>query len=218
MDPTLVLVTGASPGLGKSSLAAALVAALRTSGLHAELFREEDIRSDHAFAALMREFESTGAVQLDSLLAAAKIYLDSVRTLDLDVLVLDALFPYLPSLLAWGYRDADIAMFFARLTTVFVGFDVVELHLSGEVSNALTRAAQREGGDWLDGHLARATQFRSPRPISTIVDLVAYYEGCAERSRTLLAAAPWRVEFLDAGRGEEAVLASARAASAPIGP
>jgi hypothetical protein len=211
---TLVLVTGASPGLGKSSLAAGLVVRLQGENHHADLFREEEILSDCAFAPMMEEFRSTGEVPVDALLAAADVYLTSVRALPTGVLVLDALLPYLPSLLAWGYTNDEIAAFFGRLARSFAGFVVIELHLTGDVRSALSRAAEREGADWIDNHLAKAARFRSPRPISTIDDVVAYYDECAIRSRTLLAAAPWRVVFIDTDQGEEPVLASARAAIA----
>ena len=210
--PTLVLVTGASPGLGKSSLAEALVVTLRTDGRPARLFSEGDIMSERAFSAVMDELRSTGEVRLDSLLAAADAYLTSAQQQSDDVLVLDALFPYLPSLFAWGHTDDAIAAFFDRLATVFGGFDVIELHLVGDVRAALARAAEREGGDWLDRHLAKVARYRPRLPMTTAEEVAAYYDACAARSRTLLACAPWRTVYIDSDRGQEHVLAVARAA------
>jgi hypothetical protein len=207
-----VLVTGASPGLGKSSLAEALVVTLRTAGRPARLFREGDITSERDFSAVMNELQSTGEVQLDTLLAAADAFLTSARAGSSDVLVHDALFPYLPSLLAWGYADDDIAAFFVRLATLFDGFDVIELHLVGDVRKGLAGAAEREGGDWLDRHLAKVAQYRPRQQITTNEDVAVYYDAGAARSRTLLAAAPWRTVFIDTDRGREHVLAVARAA------
>jgi hypothetical protein len=163
-----------------------------------------------------REFDSTGEARIETLLAAAAACLKSVHDRGTDVFVLDALLPYLPSLLVWGYTDDEVAAFFARLSEFFVGFEVVEVQLVGDPSRALTRAVEREREDWLDGHLAKASGFRAVRPIATRDDLVAYYNDAAARSQALAAGAPWRVEVIDVEQGETSVLVAASAAIASL--
>jgi thymidylate kinase len=208
----LVLVAGPVPGVGKSSLAAALAARLDADDRRVELFREEHIRSDSAFTDVMEEFESSGEVLPDTLIAASASYVKSVRDRGADVVVLDSLFPYLPSLLAWGYADDEIVAFFELLARTFEGFPVVELHLVGTPRRALARAARREGGVWLADHIAKVSQFRVTPRASTWADTVAYYEVAATRSESLLERAPWPVVRIDADNGAATALTDAAAA------
>lgn len=207
----LILVTGSVPGAGKSSLAASLAAAIEADGRRVELFREDDIRSHPAFSGVMREFDGAGEVRPGTLVAAAADYVTAARDARAEVFVLDALFPYLPSLLAWGYGDDEIAAFFARLAAVLDGFAVLEVHLVADARTALARAGQREGGDWLENHVGKVSRYRTARQVATLDDVVAYYAAAARRSQALLARAPWPVACICAGGGEAATLAKAQA-------
>jgi len=213
---TLVLVTGASSGLGKSTLARSLSEALAHEGVRVSLFREEDIRREPAFAEVMSVFEATGEVDTRTLLVAAGEYLRAARRQPVDVFVLDALFPYLPSLLAWGHTDAEVAAFFSEIATRFDGFGVIELHLAGDVAAGLQRAAGREGGDWLDDHVARMAARSGAPPIDSVDGAAAYLGALAARSRRLLEAAPWPVEVLDADAPADEILAAALTASSAV--
>src|SRR4051812_19741139 len=96
VQPVLIAVTGDGPGLGKSTLARQLheVLAMDRS---AELFREEDILTDCSFEALMAEFRATGEVRTATLVDGAQRFVASVLERGPSVVVLDSLFPYLPS-------------------------------------------------------------------------------------------------------------------------
>jgi len=192
-------------------LAASLAAAIDAGGRRVELFREEDIRRHPAFAAVVREFGAADEVRLGTLVAAAAEYVRSARRARADVFVLDALFPYLPSLLAWGYSDDEIADVFARLAAVFEGFSVVEVHLDADARSALARADAREGGDWLGNHIAKVSRYRTARQVVTLDDVVAYYGEAAQRSQALLARAPWPVAWICADGGEADALVKATA-------
>jgi hypothetical protein len=202
----LILVTGASSGLGKSSLAEALARRLEGAGRRTSHFREEDIRTDPAFRGVMDAFETTGVVGLETLLDAAETYLRDVRRRPVDVVVLDALFPYLPSLLAWGHADDDIARFFDRMAVLFAPFTVIELHLVGDTRAGLARAAEREGAEWLDGHVAKVARYAGAPSISGAAGAGAVLADHAARSRRLLEAAPWRVELVDSDAGRAAAV------------
>ena len=99
-QPLLVLVSGAVPGLGKSSLSQALASSLESPGLRVELFDEPRILEEPAFTAVIHEWRSHGAVADETLLHGASNYLMSTRRRNVGVHVLDSLFPYLPSLLS----------------------------------------------------------------------------------------------------------------------
>ncbi len=190
-------------------MARALADAFDADNRRVELFREEDIRRNAAFRQVMYEFDSMGEVQRATLLSAAAGYLASIRERGSDVVVLDALLPYLPSLLAWGDTDDDIGNFFDRLAELFDGFAVLEVHLLANPRVALARAAQREGGAWLENHIAKVSGFTSTRRISTLDDVVAFYGDAAARSQSLLDRSPWPVAQIDATGGQAHTLAKA---------
>jgi hypothetical protein len=209
----LVFVTGDGPGVGKSSLALAVARRLNGHGAKAAVFEERDILVRPEFASVMSEFRSAGRVECAALLLAASRYGASCMAAGASVHVLDALFPYLASLFAWGYSDGEIAEFFVELRDRLAAFDVIGLHLAGDVVAGLERASSREGDEWLEGFVAKVSSYRDLQtPVATAADVTEYLQQAADRSRLLLAGAPWPTVFLDAGRGLRAILGDACAA------
>jgi Mrp family chromosome partitioning ATPase len=140
-----VAVVGAAPGVGKSTLCAGLTRALTDRGLSVDHFREEEILSRPAYAAVAAEFRANGVVRSDQLLAATVGYVGSATA---DVVIADALFPYLPSLRAWGHTPEQIAGFLDDLADIV---RPVVLYLDGDPLVLLPRAAARETDpDWLN--------------------------------------------------------------------
>jgi hypothetical protein len=105
----LVLVTGAAPGLGKSQLASSLDTSLAERGLDVALFEEQKILEQDVFAYVIQEWHANGSVSDETLLAGASAYLDWCCGQPASVFILDALLPYLPSLLAWAVRILRLA-------------------------------------------------------------------------------------------------------------
>ena len=110
----LISVWGASPGIGKSTLCAGLSQWLAGAGLRVDHFREEEILTRPQFAAVAGHFQATGAVEPPALLTATTQFVDSVLARGDDVVVADALMPFVPSLLAMGHSDQAIHAFMAR--------------------------------------------------------------------------------------------------------
>ncbi|HEY1653333.1 MAG TPA: hypothetical protein VGG09_15720 [Acidimicrobiales bacterium] len=185
------------------------------AGRSVELFRELDIEDHPAFAAVMEEFTSTGEASRSTLLRAANEYLRQSEGRGAEVLVLDALFGYLPSLLAWGDTDAEIDDFFRRMAELFSDSRVLEIHLRGDLRAALDRAVTREGEDWLTDQVKKTASFRGAPPIATPDEAVSYLNVLAARAASLLERAPWTVSFVDADAGEDDVLAQALEALQP---
>lgn len=186
-------MTGVVPGLGKSTLARGLAIAL-----DAPLFEESDIRSDPAFASMMDTFEATGSVPLDVLLDATSAFEPAPERH-----VLDALFPYLQSLLAWGHDDETIAAFLVDLADRLEPHRIVELHLVGDAGAALARAVAREDAGWLDWLAAK----HGVEPGASVDHLAA----TARRAIRVLSTAPWPVHVIYVARRTAAdVLAEAR--------
>ena len=111
----LVAVAGSSPDAGKSTLCAGLADWLRAGGLQVDHFKEEEVLTRDAFAPLAREFTTTGAVQLQTLLETTESYLATAEEQGVDVAVTDALVPFVPSLMGWGYSEAAMTGFLAEL-------------------------------------------------------------------------------------------------------
>jgi hypothetical protein len=159
----------------------------------------------------MEEFRSRGRVEPETLLGCAAAYGRWCVARAADVYVLDALFPYLPSLLAWGHSDRSIERFFGRLRARLEEVDMIELYLDGDATAALHRASAREGGDWIDRHVAKVSTFDDASGmVETRDDVVAYTRAAAARSRHLLGRAPWPVHFLHADDGPDALFDEAR--------
>ena len=207
----LVLVTGSGPGLGKSTLARTLAERFRLAGYQVALFAEEEIGSNSAFAGVMEEFQSSGRVALPTLLQASSKYLDILDESDVQVAVLDALFAFLPSLLAWGCADHEIAEFFQHMADLLTERPVLEIHLIGDLVDGLARAGAREGNDWLDRHVLKVSTYEGAPRVSDIRDAASYLEDLEHRSVSLLHNAPWRVEFLDVDSGFASVASEAAA-------
>lgn len=111
----LVAVTGVAPGVGKSTLCTELRewASLRCPRV--EHFREEEVLTCTAFAALAVEFTRTGRVALQTLLDSTEAYLADAAARHIDVVVTDALVPFVHSLTGWGHDEQAIAGFLRDL-------------------------------------------------------------------------------------------------------
>ena len=188
-----MLVTGSGPGLDKSTLAEVLAQSLLNTGRTVELFQELDIEDHPAFAAVMGEFRSTGDASRSTLLRATSEYLRQVEGRGAEFLILDALFAYLPSLLAWSDTDAEVHDFFRRIAKLFSDFRVLEIHLYGDLRVALDRAVLREGEDWLADQVKKTARFRGAPSTSTRDEAVSYLDVLAARAALLLKSAPERL-------------------------
>jgi hypothetical protein len=80
---------------------------LAGAGLRVDHFREEEILTRPQFAAVAEHFRAMGAVEAPMLLTATAQLVDSVLASAVDVVVADALMPFVPSLLAMGQRPGD---------------------------------------------------------------------------------------------------------------
>jgi thymidylate kinase len=198
-----VAVAGAAPGVGKSTLATALAGWLSAQGLAVDHFREEEILSRPEFAAVAAEFRAGGGVALATLRAAVAGYVTSIRAARTDVVVADALLPFVPSLLAWGHSEAAIADFLADLAGVLEPVTPILLFLDGDPQTALPRAAAREGGpEWLDWFLAKLG----------VPDVPAAAAVLTRQRDVTLRVVPWPVHVIETDtRTPDDVLRAARA-------
>lgn len=179
----LISVWGASPGMGKSTLCAGLSRWLTDTGLRVDHFREEEILTRPQFGAVAEEFTATGTVELTTLVAASARFVESVLASGDDVVVADALVPFVPTLLAMGHDERTIDAFLADLTRVLAPVRPVMVFLDGNAGTALSRAASREGPQWLDWYVAKLARYGVSPPVTDVASAVAYLRR--ERAVTL---------------------------------
>lgn len=208
--PLVILVNGAGPGLGKTTLVRSLAAALEQKGLTVELFVEEDILIRSEFAAVMHEFRTRPRVELGTLLEAARTYLAECVRRGRDVYVLDALFPYWLSLSAWGYDEDDVQQFLTALGPVAGDVRIVDLYLEGDLQAGVLRGAAREGVGWIESQIAKISGFPQIRAAPrSAADVAAYYQAESDERAHVRLAAPWPMHTIDACRSRQECLAEA---------
>jgi hypothetical protein len=203
------MVTGAIPGLGKTSLSRHVAATLRATH-SVELFEEERIFQRAEFEDVVLRYRDGRKVALAVLRAAVRQYASTCVRSGTAVFVQDMLFPFLPSLLAWGYTDAEIRGFFTDLADSCADLELMQVHLDGPSATALARAGRREGPEWTSSLAAKVARYADVQvEVPDFAALVAYFDEAASRSRSLLKDAPWKVITLDAARSRNEVAAQA---------
>lgn len=156
----LIAVWGASPGIGKSTLCAGLSEWLSRTGLRVDHFQEEEIMTRPQYAEVASHFTATGEVERDALLSATARFADSVLAAGTDVVVADALMPYVPSLLAMRHSEQAIAAFMADLADILAPLRPVMIFLDGDPAAALSRATAREEPGWLEWYIGKLARYQ----------------------------------------------------------
>lgn len=193
----LVAVAGSSPDAGKSTLCAGLADWLRAGGLQVDHFKEEEVLTRDAFAPLAREFTTTGAVQLQTLLETTESYLATAEEQGVDVAVTDALVPFVPSLMGWGYSEAAMTGFLAELAGRIAAADPIVVYLDDEPTAAVPRAVEREGPAWQDWLLSKLGQYPVEPATRDLDTACSYLLHEREVTLRLLAELPWEVIVVD---------------------
>lgn len=201
-----VMVTGASPGLGKSTVTSGLGGHLAANGREVVVFLEAMIGERDEFAEVMASFRANAAVSRAVLMEATRRFADTYRECSA-VVVQDMLLPYTPSLLAWGFSDAEIIEMFDEIAAACSGIDLIQLHLDGSPAASLPRAVEREDPSWLDWMTAKISKYADvATPVTGLGSLVEYFDRARMRTLKLLAEAPWPVVIIDADRGRDQTL------------
>jgi hypothetical protein len=203
------MVTGAVPGLGKTTLCRKLVNLLNAPSRLAVLFAEHDILVRREFSRVIEAWKTGDPVPTEVLLDAAERYVATCLADDAEVFVQDMLFPFLPSLLAWGYSDEAIRKFCGDLADRCHAVDLVQIHLIGDARPSLIRAGKREGDDWLEQLGVRVSAFPGQEATTDLDGLTHYYRSSARRTQRLLLTLPWPLANLDVELGEHAVASQA---------
>ncbi|MGW3007336.1 hypothetical protein ACWC9R_00635 [Streptomyces sp. NPDC001219] len=198
----LIAVAGNSPGVGKSTLCRSLADWTRGSGAAVDHFEEADILTRPAFRPVAEEFaDGAHSVRPETLIAATRAYVTESRAAGVDVLVTDALLPFIPSLVTWGHDEPAIARFLRELATAVEPARVTVVYVQDDPATALRRAVDREGPGWEEWFLSKLAASPGTRSVHDLPSAAAHLRHETALTRRLLAATPWHVLPVDvAGR------------------
>lgn len=193
----LITVWGSSPGVGKSTLCNGLSQWLADAGLRVDHFREEEVLTRPQFAAVAEAFKATGFVDLRTLITTTAEFVDSVVASGDDVVIADALMPFVPTLLAMGHGEETIKAFMTDLTQVLTPVCPIMIFLDGDAEVALFRAARRDGAQWLDWYVRKLARYEVSPPVADVASAVKYL--LRERAVTLEAVRreDWRLVVIE---------------------
>lgn len=193
-----IAVAGNSPGAGKSTLCTALARRIGGTGAVVDHFQEADILTRPAFRAVAEEFAAgTGSVHPATLTAATRAYAEQARTDGVDVLVTDALIPFVPSLVAWGHHEQAITEFVCGLAEAVEPTQVTVLYLRDDPETALRRAVGREGPQWADWYVGRLQESPGTGTVADLASAAAHLRRESRLTLRVLGATRWNVIVLD---------------------
>lgn len=186
-----IAVAGSCPGIGKSTLCTSLANWLADAGLRVDHFEEEHVLSRPQFAKVAAEFTGTGVVDSGSFVDATVRYLADAAAAGVEVVVADALVPYVPSLLAFGHTEQSINTVLDDLAQRIVTIPTLAVYLDGDAAAALGRAVEREGPDWLDWFSAKLARYGRVRAEPGWADVCDYLSQQRATELRVLRRQPW---------------------------
>ncbi|MER5439467.1 ATP-binding protein [Streptomyces sp. NPDC002790] len=205
MEQHLIAVVGSSPGVGKSTLCGALARWADASGAVVDHFEEADILVRPAFSAVAEEFAGgAGSVRPRTLVEATRSYVEQARADGVDVLVTDALIPFIPSLVAWGHDETAIAEVVHDLEEAVQPARVTVVFLRDDPEVALRRAVEREGPQWADWYVDKLRNSPGTASVSDLASAADHLRRESELTLRRLAATRWNVVSVDVGERDAA--------------
>lgn len=200
MAEHLIAVVGSSPGVGKSTLCGALARWIGGTGATVDHFKEEDVLTRAAFRAVAEEFAGgTGSVRPRTLVEATRSYVEQARADGVHVLVTDALIPFVPSLVAWGHDETEIAQVARDLEEAVEPTRVSVVFLRDTPEAALRRAIEREGPEWMDWYVGKLRRSPGTRTVDDLASAADHLRRESELTLRLLAATRWNVLVVEVG-------------------
>jgi thymidylate kinase len=196
----VVAVMGSGPGVGKSTLCRALVGELQGRGLTVDHFEESEILTRLAFESVARQFgDGTGTVRPEAIVQAMGTFLEGADADGFDVVVTDALLPFIPSLVAWGHDEHAMAAFIGDLQAVMARRAVTAVYLRDEPEVALRRAIEREEPGWSDWYVQKLHALRGTSGVHDLKSAADHLLTEMALTDRLLERTSWTVLKVDVG-------------------
>ena len=198
MQHKLIMLMGAAPGAGKSTLSEFLFDQFTRHAIPTRWIYEEDILHLDVFTPVVQAFRHGQGDAIEALLAAARRFVQETVQADA-VIVTDSIFPAYTWLFAAGYPRATIADFSAQLAQLLDPLQPLTIYLDSDVATSLTRAVAQRGTPWLDGLITTMQTYTycHTHPVRDVDDVIAFFEKVRELSIELLAGWPHATLVLD---------------------
>lgn len=191
----IIAVDGVAPGVGKTTVMRHVVASPIGRGTDVMAFAEEDVLTHPALADVAHEFAAVGRVSPETLLDASAQYFRWFADAEEEVAVVDALFPFVASLLGWGRDEREIYAFTSRLRVLPGAESIRFVYLDADPRAALQRASAREANGWLEWLISTL----GDAPGGTVGDLESLCEYLVRRRELtlrLLTGQGWQVTYV----------------------
>ncbi len=152
----LIAVFGAAPGIGKSSLCSALARRSHRTASVSSTSR----KSTSSAVPNSRRSQRNSPTTARSPRRNSSMRPSAISTMsDADVVVMDALIPYVPTLLALGYDQPSIDRIIDDAGRTHRRDPDLFVFLDGDPAAALTRAIARERPGWIDAYGAKLARY-----------------------------------------------------------
>ncbi|MFE7121184.1 hypothetical protein ACFU99_37725 [Streptomyces sp. NPDC057654] len=154
-----------------------------------------------------------------TLVEATRAYVAQARAEGVEVLVTDALIPFVPSLVAWGHEEPAISAVVRDLVEAVEPTRVTVVYLRDDPDTALRRAVDREGPEWADWFVGRLAGSPGTSSVDSLEAAAEHLRREAELTLRLLAATPWSVVTVDVGERSAAEVeeCARRELAGPVG-
>jgi len=150
----IVAVAGVAPAVGTSTLAVGLHDWMTARGLSVDLVEEDEVLTRPVFAPVARELAVTGICTVATLTSSIEAFVDEVAESAHDVVICDALFPFVRSLHDWDNGEIVIDGFLADCTRALAAVPFTLIYVDADIYAALRHADDREPSGWLEWYLA----------------------------------------------------------------
>ena len=195
----LIIVYGASPGTGKSTLSSRLRQALADDGQPVQWLYEDDVLHVDYFAPVMTYMRGEGALEMPDACLAATANLIAACAEGDTIVISDSILPYYDWLFAADYAYPAVSTFSATLYELLRPLHPLVVYLQANVEIALTRAVAQRGAAWLHDNIAFMNTWvaNQSQPISDLASAIAYIRRADERKVQLFSEWPGDVFWLD---------------------
>lgn len=172
----IVAVAGVAPAVGTSTLAVGLHDWMTERGLSVDLVEEDEVLTRPVFAPMARELAVTGICTVATLTSSIEAFVNEVAESAYDVVICDALFPFVRSLHDWDSGEIAIDGFLADCTRALAAVPFTLVYVDADIYAALRHADVREPSGWLEWYLANMIRDEPSAdldPVDVAVDLLA---------------------------------------------
>ncbi|HEY9290245.1 MAG TPA: hypothetical protein VIP98_03095 [Microlunatus sp.] len=208
---TIIVAVIGGPGSGKSTLCTALARHYIAAGQDVDHFEEQEILTRPDFSKVASEFANgAGSVAPQTLIAAFAQYVDRSLANDIDLVITDALIPFIPSLLVWGHSETQIEQVIAELEKVSATATVIVILLVGDPALTLPRAIDREGEGWFESYVHKLSRWPGASHVVDLSTAIDQLRHEADLSRRLVSRSTWELLEIDATSDPDTLIETAQ--------